>query len=180
MMIRTVRFIGLLAISLVVAFTACKKDKPKVKEVDEREAVVSELCGVYSGKQVRIEPATRDTDVLNLPIKISRHSQSGTAVKFAFNDDYRADLTIEKVDDDNVYLGFLEGKEVKTRTKYGSLIRAYYQKGESKFSGYIGVYDRKDRVLQLALKSHVILELSDGTPMKEVDYVLNHTGWKRN
>ena len=168
MMVRTVRFIGLLAISLAVAFTACKKDKPEVKEVDEREAVVSELCGVYSGKQVRIEPATRDTDVLNLPIRISRHSESETAVKFAFNDDYRAALAIEK------------GKEVKTSTKYGSLIRAYYQRGESKFSGYIGVYDRKDKVLQLALKSHVILELSDGTPVKEVDYVLDHTGWKRN
>ena len=34
MMVRTVRFIGLLAISLAVAFTACKKDKPEVKEVD--------------------------------------------------------------------------------------------------------------------------------------------------
>ena len=37
MMVRTVRFIGLLAISFAVAFTACKKDKPEVKEVDERE-----------------------------------------------------------------------------------------------------------------------------------------------
>ena len=104
MMIRTVRFIGLLAISLAVAFSACKKDKPKK---EEKATVVSELSGVYEAKEIRIDAKTKDTSISFFPVDLGHSSTSGeNVVQFVFERKYQADFAVVKQEEEKIYLDF--------------------------------------------------------------------------
>ena len=172
MMIRTVRFIGLLAISLAVAFSACKKDKPKT---EEKATVVSELSGVYEAKEIRIDAKTKDTSISFFPVDLGHSSTSGeNVVQFVFERKYQADFAVVKQEEEKIYLDFQSGAVIKESDNSG---QTTYSKGESKFSGYVGVYDRRAKTLQVTLKAQEVMK--DGWGRERVtDYSLEYSGQK--
>ena len=164
MMIRTVRFIGLLAISFAVAFSACKKEEP---EKEDKATVVSELSGVYEAKEIRVDAKTKATTIGFFPIDLGHSSTSGeNVVQFVFERKYQADFVVVKQEEEKIYLDFQSGAVIKESDNSG---QTTYSKGESKFSGYVGVYDRRAKTFQLSLKERWIIKPKDGRE-REVDY----------
>ena len=164
MMVRTVRFIGLLAVSLAVAFSACKKEEP---EKEDKATVVSELIGVYEAKEIRVDAKTMDTTISFFPIDLGHSSTSGeNVVQFVFERKYQADFVVVKQEEEKIYLDFQSGAVIKESDNSG---QTTYSKGGSKFSGYVGVYDRRAKTFQLSLKERWIIKPKDGRE-REVDY----------
>ena len=172
MMVRTVRFIGLLAVLFAVAFTACKKDKP---EKEDKATVVSELSGVYEAKEIRVDAKTKDTTISFFPIDLGHSSTSGeNVVQFVFERKYQADFVVVKQEEEKIYLDFQSGAVIKESDNSG---QTTYSKGESKFSGYVGVYDRRAKTLQVTLKAQEVMKDEWGRE-QVTGYILEYSGQK--
>ena len=171
-MVRTVRFIGLLAVLFAVAFTACKKDKP---EKEDKATVVSELSGVYEAKEIRVDAKTKDTTISFFPIDLGHSSTSGeNVVQFVFERKYQADFVVVKQEEEKIYLDFQSGAVIKESDNSG---QTTYSKGESKFSGYVGVYDRRAKTLQVTLKAQEVMKDEWGRE-QVTGYILEYSGQK--
>ena len=172
MMVRTVRFIGLLAVSLAVAFSACKKEEP---EKEDKATVVSELIGVYEAKEIRVDAKTMDTTISFFPIDLGHSSTSGeNVVQFVFERKYPADFVVVKQEEEKIYLDFQSGAVIKESDNSG---QTTYSKGGSKFSGYVGVYDRRAKTLQVTLKAQEVMKDEWGRE-QVTDYILEYSGQK--
>lgn len=177
---KSCRFQAIFVLAMLVlaaGFAACKKEvnERAKQEENEREirAIMLEMSGDYDAQleqtQINVD-GERPPQHKNFQLKITElgsfYSPSGSVIN--------VDLQLGKITEESVFLNLSQvqhrpidagGKEVGTR----------YYIPEPKFSGYVGVYDRKAKTLQLSLRTKEVYTFDK----VERDYRVLYTGKRK-
>ena len=169
---RTRGFLFLLG--AVCLLCGCRKEDEAQRQEEawkqEKKSIVHEMSGEYEGEVVH-----SDTPSANHAIRFSMYEFGYIKV---IGEGIDAAVEISKVSGDSVFLSV-----PKTRywwiwsTSKKIVGTVYASAGEPKFSGYIGVYDRKAKTIKFSLR---IKEVYNGLPDKRViDSIALYSGtWK--
>ena len=169
---RTRGFLFLLG--AVCLLCGCNKEDEAQKREEawkqEKKSIIHEMSGEYEGEVVHSDAPSTKHDISFSMYEFGYIKVIGERIDAA--------VEISKVSGDSVFLSVPETRYWWIWSTSKKIVGTIYASaGEPKFSGYIGVYDRKTKTIKFSLR---IKEVYNGQPDKRViDYIALYSGtWK--